>query len=173
MIETIAMYDGLRGSRMQVFSRRSRIAAGLVLGTIGALMAASSAIAQTFPSLAPLGGRSTSFLELDRDKDGVASHAEFMQHRDDQFARLDTNGDGFIDHDEYVAARPPKNVSLSPQARAMREARFRRISTGGSGKISKAEWSAESERLFAASDANKDGSLSQDEFRGPLQTMEP
>jgi hypothetical protein len=55
----------------------------------------------------------------------------------------------------------------------MREARFRRISTSGTGKISRAEWSGESERLFAAADTSKDGYLGQDEFRGPLQNMEP
>ncbi len=171
--ETIAMIEVPMSPRTRAARCRRRIAVGLALAMTGPLTGPGDAIAQSFPALAPLGGRSTLFQELDRDKDGTVSHAEFMQHRDDQFARLDKNGDGFIDRDEYMTARGPKSVSTSPQVKAMREARFRRINTSGSGKISRTEWNAESERLFAAADANKDGRLTPDELRGPMHQMEP
>lgn len=152
---------------------RSRVAAGFTLVIVGGLLGANDALAQSFPAPAPLGTRNTLFQRLDRDKDGTVSHAEFMQHRDEQFALLDKKGNGFIDHDEFMTVQAPKGTLMSPQAKAMREARFRRINTSGSGKISKAEWDAESERLFAALDANKDGRLTQDELRGPTHHLEP
>ncbi|MFO0997082.1 MAG: EF-hand domain-containing protein [Alphaproteobacteria bacterium] len=151
---------------------RPPIAMGLALIIIAAL-SAGDALAQAFPAFTPIGGGNTLFQRLDRDKDGVISRAEFMQHRDDQFAMLDKNHDGVIDHEEYMAVQGPRGTTMSPQTRAMREARFRRINTSGSGKISKAEWDAESERLFNALDANKDGRITPEELRGPMHHLEP
>ena len=128
-----------------------------------------TALAQVPPAPAPLGGgpsrHGASFSAMDENKDGVVTKDEYAKHRAEKFERLDTNKDGVISKTEYMT--PPRGGHLSERAQIAREMKFKQINTSGSGSISKAEWDAVTDVLFARLDRNGDGKLTADELGPP------
>jgi Ca2+-binding EF-hand superfamily protein len=98
------------------------------------------------------------FAALDQNKDGAVTREEYGAFRDREFARFDSNKDGAVGRDEFMAAERGHGRA------AARDAQFKAINKSGSGSISKAEWDARTDALFAQRDRNKDGKLTPDEF---------
>lgn len=141
-------------------------AAPLAAQTAGSAGAQPQTIART----AVVSDLSTSFKNLDTNKDGnlsqsevAAAEAKMIQGRvaeiradmEAQFAKADTNKDGQLSKAEFLAAGP-KPPSTAPTGADI----IGQLDTNKDGKISLAEFSAERLGDFDSLDTNHDGTLS-------------
>ncbi len=127
------------------------IAPGLALALICAAPAARAEDEELPPT-------SQFFDELDRDGDGCVSQDEF-EGGSDSFRLLDKNKDGLIKPDELGLPADYKPQPKKPAARGKQGGDQAR----GGDRLKKAL-----ERM----DANKDGKISKDEFRGPPEAFD-
>ena len=110
-------------------------------------------------------------LKGDADKDGKVTRAEFLAGAEARFAKLDANKDGVLTADEMHAGRGkfghrfggapglmPQD-SPSPMGQGMGGRMLDRLDTDKDGKISKAEFAAQSAERFARMDTNGDGKI--------------
>ena len=110
------------------------------------------------------------YADLDADKDGKATPAEInarlvkgaeadlamlKKARDEAFAKLDTNGDGSIGRAEFDAKAPLPTMK-DPDAKPFLD----RFDADKDGSISKDEFRAPTLANFEKIDSNKDGTLS-------------
>ena len=109
---------------------------------------------------APQGRGGGMMMRADTNGDGTISRAEFTAQAEARFARMDKNGDGFITADEMSgrAGRGPGGGLMSAD-------------TDHDGKISRAEFMAQSAERFAKLDANGDGQISGDEMKAMMERM--
>lgn len=140
-------------------------AASLLL--VAAFPAAAQDAAQT-----PRLDRLTRLVKLvDKDGDGAISLAEAQAFAAARFDKLDTDGKGYLTLEVYEAplhraieraseARRPRLEKALPRA----EAAFKSLNKAGDGRLTKAEFLADSAARFAAADTDKDGKLSLDEL---------
>lgn len=151
------------------------------------LVAAQGAIAQEKPAAkAPTPDVNTLFQQLDADSDGQVAENEVGEDRIRLFKRLlrkaDKDGDGKLSRAEFVAGlqeeRPqPPADGPNPQGNERRrqfleadpEELFKRLDANGDGKVELEETPEQAreglKRFFEQADANRDQSLSLDEFR--------
>lgn len=103
--------------------------------------------------------------------------ADLTADLDADYADLDTNADGKVDNGEIVARLDRTARAQLAQIVKERDAAFARADTNGDGSISKAEFDAQAKLptlpepdakpFLAQFDADKDGTISRDEFRAP------
>src|SRR5262249_18477196 len=140
--------------------------------------------AATLSTAALADGPHGGFLKAaDANKDGVIDQSEFQASRDKWFADLDTNKDGFVTADELKAfgdkmhAESAKKHGDQAQANSNgadtdKDGKKRdfgarimeRVDTDKDGKISKAEFDAAGQKMFAKLDENKDGKIESNEM---------
>lgn len=132
----------------------------VVAAALGATML--TGVAQAGQQDTPAPRRAGPMAMIDANKDGVLTREEALAAADVQFARMDQNKDGKVDATEM---RPPHrrgggNAPTSADAKAPAgkpaPGMHRR---GGMG-----------ERMLARVDANKDGTISREEFRTAATT---
>jgi Ca2+-binding EF-hand superfamily protein len=109
---------------------------------------------------------------VDADHDGFIEAAEAQAFAAARFAKLDKAHRGYLTLDDWEASlrRALDRASETRRPRleralSSREAAFRAMNKAGDGKLTKAEFLADSAARFAAADTNKDGKLSLDELR--------
>jgi Ca2+-binding EF-hand superfamily protein len=110
------------------------------------------------------------FDQLDGDRDGAISRAEFALARDREFTRLDADHDGSVSRAEFVDRRLPRSDLPSARVEALRrsfEARFAALDANGDGRISQAEYAANGRLLFQRLDRDGDGRITRAEFLDP------
>ena len=109
---------------------------------------------------APRGRGGGMMMRADTNGDGNISRTEFTAQAEARFARMDKNGDGFITADEMNGrgGRGPGGGLMSAD-------------TDQDGKISRAEFMAQSSERFAKLDANGDGQISGDEMKAMMERM--
>ena len=117
--------------------------------------------------------------EQDLDGDGKVSKEEFQRGRDAEFARMDRNKDGVLSHDEYVGdyrERLERELLERPQVereeertRQLRQAdvRFKVLDSDHSGGITTAEFAATGWAMFQRHDTNHDGWVSMADVPNP------
>jgi hypothetical protein len=110
--------------------------------------------------------------EQDLDGDGKVSKEEYQRGRDAEFARMDRNRDGVLSHDEYVGdyrerlerelAQRPESERAEERTRQMRQAevRFGVLDSDKSGGISKPEFDATGWGMFLRHETDHDGFVS-------------
>ena len=108
----------------------------------------------------PQGRGGGMMMRADTDGDGKISRAEFTAQSEARFARMDKNGDGFITADEMNG-----RGGRSPGGRLMS------ADSDQDGKISRAEFMAQSAERFIKLDTNGDGRISGDEMKAMMERM--
>jgi hypothetical protein len=152
--------------KLEIKSGRSVSLAALSIAVGCALVAASSAMAQT-PKKA---GKPTPFqdlfLELDANSDRVIELGEVPESAHAAFHRLlkhgDSNHDGKLEATEYrdLLQRVDFGAALTPE---QRERRFKNLDKNGDGKLDRQEFQGGPAR-FDRLDRNGDGILGRDEL---------
>ena len=109
---------------------------------------------------------------VDKDGDGFISAPAAERFAAARFDRLDTDHQGYLTLDAFEAplrraidrasdVRRPQLEKALPRL----EAAFKSINKAGDGRLTKAEFLADSRARFAAADTDKDGKLTLDELR--------
>ncbi|MEO6214536.1 MAG: hypothetical protein ABIO86_00780, partial [Sphingomonas sp.] len=109
---------------------------------------------------APQGRGGGMMMRADTSGDGNISRAEFTARAEARFARMDKNGDGFVTADE-----------MSGRGGRGRGGGLMSADTDQDGKISRAEFMAQSTERFVKLDANGDGHISGDEMKAMMGRM--
>jgi len=97
------------------------------------------------------------FRDLDRNRDGVITRAEWRGN-DQSFRQHDSNGDGILSADE---------VRANQDTGIVRD--FSAVDLDGNGHVTAQEW----RRAFTQLDVNRDGSLTEDELQAPNNQRSP
>jgi hypothetical protein len=111
------------------------------------------------------------------DEAKPVTRTELSSRLDEDYSDLDTNKDGKVDPAE-INARLVKSAEAEIELiKKERDAAFAKIDTDGNGSISRAEFDVraklptikepDAKPFLDRFDANKDGTISKDEFRAP------
>ena len=152
-----------------------------VLASALALMLAAGAVQAQTPAEAPQAGdkRPAPFVQLDTDKDGNISRAEWDAPRLAALKAMDPDADGVVTLAEMKAEAVARATA---RAEAGAERRFARLDADGDGRVTAAEaMMARPEGphkarghggdLFARLDADKDGTLTTQELDAARKDM--
>lgn len=111
------------------------------------------------------------------DEAKPVARGDLVAELDADYADLDANGDGKADPDEIKARLARTTKAQLDELIKQRDAAFARIDTDGNGTISRAEFDVQAKLptppepdaspFLKQFDANKDGAISQAEFRAP------
>jgi Ca2+-binding EF-hand superfamily protein len=143
-----------------------------------ALAVPGAQAAGTDSTTAPKHSRTGYFDRLDANKDGAVTAEEMVVYRHKRFTEVDANGDGSITKEEFMAYSPKaKKASATStdakatdakatdaKATARKTKYFDRLDANKDGTISGEEWDAVAQKQFAALDADKDGKVTKDEM---------
>jgi Ca2+-binding EF-hand superfamily protein len=105
-------------------------------------------------------GPGAHFEELDTNKDGSVTQAEFLAHGEARFAQADTNKDGKLTKEERQAAH-----------QAHMKERFAKHDTNKDGKLTKDELGKMPEEFQKRVDSNGDGAITQAEMEAAKGKM--
>lgn len=135
----------------------------------------SLALAQTPPSPPPL---PQWFVEIDVNKKGEVTRAEFLKYRLKSFEELDANKDSKLSIDEFLkladapyAADQPGGPNAEERRKLLRQA-FTSLDTNGTGFIERSEAEAPIQAEFNQLDADRDNKISEPEIRLVMQRMQ-
>lgn len=103
------------------------------------------------------------FAKQDANKDGKLSKDELSKMPGDWFERLDLNGDKFVTQDEMAEAHEAMKERFGKHG-GKHGKLFAKLDANGDGSVDKAEVAAHAKQRFDRLDADKNGSLSQDEL---------
>lgn len=101
------------------------------------------------------------FAKADADKSGDVSNSEFRASAQSRFAAMDKNDDGFITKEEMEAA----HAEMGTRFEKRRTERLAAVDADGDGKVSEAEYMAQSDKMFEKLDYNGDGKIEHGEGR--------
>lgn len=133
------------------------------LGALGLLFGLATASHAQMVRLDPV----QRFSEADTNHDGVVSPVEFQAARAARFAQADRNGDGVLSDDDL-----PRFARGNAAMLAKIHALQRGADRDGDGRITREEFDAAGEHLFARADANRDGVVDSAEIRQFEQRMQ-
>ena len=95
--------------------------------------------------------------KIDANADHTVSKAEWDEYQLRSFAMMDADGSGVLDHDEFMSAKTEEMVAFATggYARALRSKEMHaRIDADGDGKVTRAEFSAFQDKVFASMDTS-------------------
>ena len=105
--------------------------------------------------------------KIDTDGDGMVSKDEWLAFHEKVFAMLDKYKSGNVNAKEFISPTGGdlSGIATGGFARGLRtKAMMHKIDTDGDGMVSKAEWLAFQEKVFATLDKNKNGNVDAKEF---------
>jgi Ca2+-binding EF-hand superfamily protein len=112
--------------------------------------------------------------ELDADKDGAVSQAEFNAFHAARFQEMDANKDGKLTEEELEPKREAKHHGMTEIHQDPFDKRFDEVDINHDGGLSKAEAEIGMPMLFKrydVIDANKDGKMTKQEVIDSMQKM--
>lgn len=113
------------------------------------------------------GDRGDWFEKADGNHNGRVTRAEFAAYRQAQFDQLDRNRDGVVSPADF-----PRLAKVRPDAYARLTAMLDQADANGDGAISRAEMNSAPPRLFNLADADHDGEVTQAEFVRAREAMQ-
>lgn len=116
------------------------------------------------------GGPKQMFEQLDANKNGVVTHAEFMQHSAARFSEFDADADGFLTLQELPETMPLPPVAQKRMERRQERMQKRMEHQGVDADIAEIDETPERARrlrFMARLDKNGDERLSVEEFAAP------
>jgi Ca2+-binding EF-hand superfamily protein len=136
------------------------------------LMASCAIMIACSPAFAADKKPALSMGPVDANKDSIVSTAEAMGAADKQFAQLDGNKDGKITDAEFKAAGKASLANLPPKfleknkskIEAGQKKRLAILDTDKNGEITKAEMQADMQKRHKAMDLNNDGNVTKEEL---------
>jgi Ca2+-binding EF-hand superfamily protein len=117
------------------------------------------------------------FVEIDTDKKGEVSRADFLKYRMKSFDELDTNKDGKVSLEEFLKlAEPPysNDVAGGPsleERRSRIRSAFQNLDLNASGFIERAEAEAPIQVEFNNYDTDRDNKITEPEIRAIMQRL--
>ncbi len=109
------------------------------------------------------------FEMMDENADAAIQRDEAAKWVRSVFLAMDSDESGDLTFEEYMAVRMGAGAGRNPERQAAKQeekaARFPQMDSDGNGSLSEAEFLANGETRFSASDQDDDGQLSFDEFR--------
>mgnify|MGYP006270321035 CR=1 FL=1 len=133
----------------------------------------SLALAQTPPPPLPAW-----FVEIDVNKKGEVTRADFIKYRLKSFEELDTNKDGKLSIDEFLKLADPPYATDQPggpnaeERRKMLRQAFTSLDTNGSGFIERSEAEAPIQAEFNQFDTDRDNKITEPELRLIMQRLQ-
>jgi len=93
---------------MKILNTKQRVLAGVFAAAL--MAAAVPAFATDAPVMPPAAAPEHKagkppHAEIDTDKDGKVSKAEFLKAQEDRFAKMDTDSDGYVTQEEFKTSR--------------------------------------------------------------------
>ena len=118
------------------------------------------------------------FVEIDVNKKGEITRAEFLSYRLKSFSDLDTNKDNKLSIDEFLkladapyAADQPGGPNAEERRKMLRQA-FTSLDTNGSGFIERSEAEAPIQAEFNQFDTDRDNKITEPEIRLIMQRLQ-
>jgi hypothetical protein len=123
---------------------------------------------------------SDNWTAADTNQDGMISPEEWAGIYAGHYVVIDANQDSIISSDEWVAVYPNHDlavidadkdgmISLTEWSAAYTEPRYNDVDLNQDGMVSVEEWQEGYDRDFDTFDADKNGTLSQEELEGDMQ----
>lgn len=135
----------------------------------------SLAVAQAPPSPPPL---PQWFVEIDVNKKGEVTRADFLKYRLKTFEELDANKDNKLSIDEFLkladapyAVDQPGGPNAEERRKLLRQA-FTGLDTNGSGFVERSEAEAPLQAEFNQLDTDRDNRITEPELRLIMQRMQ-
>jgi Ca2+-binding EF-hand superfamily protein len=116
------------------------------------------------------------FHEIDTEKKGEVSRADFLKYRMKTFVELDTNKDGKLSIDEFLKVAEPPFTKDGPgvppleERRARARTEFQSLDTNRDGFVERAEAEALVHAEFNQYDMDRDNKLTEPELRLVVQS---
>ena len=152
------------------------------MNTKTSLIVAGALALAALPS-AKAGDAAEKFKQMDTNGDGRISHEEYIASEQARFAKLDTNGDGIISAAELAAGQETKKKNPlkfwekgdkdSKEAPLSPTGKLGPADANADGQITREEQLAYAETTFTTLDADKDGSLTQQELEAGTMAAQP
>jgi Ca2+-binding EF-hand superfamily protein len=139
-----------------------------LIAAAAAVAALSAAVAVAQTGQGQGGGRfAAMFAMADANHDGTITRAEFDAARAARFLQMDADHNGSLS-----AAESPRWGSGQAQPTAAGGPEHVRGDANGDGSVSRAEWDAESTRMFSRLDTDNNGAISQAELQAVQQRVQ-
>jgi len=117
------------------------------------------------------------FVEMDTEKKGEVSRADFVKYRMKTFVELDANKDGKLTVDEFIKVAEPPYTADGPgvpsldERRARARAEFQNLDTNRDGFVERAEAEALVHAEFNQYDMDRDNRITEPELRLVMQNV--
>lgn len=133
-----------------------------------AALSAIAACAVSMPVLAGGGAdcqeKAAARMDVEGNRDGVITAVDHAAGADKRFAKMDVNQDGKITAAEIDASHGAESAAWAKHSMSSAE-KIRKLDSNNDGALTRTEYAAGSQKMFAKLDADSDGNLTTAEMQ--------